>query len=238
MASITLVHTNDLHGRLTREKLPFLLSLRDSADLYFDSGDCVKSGNLALPMKPDPAWALLHEARCDASCPGNRESHPLASGMKAKFAGAMHPVLCANWKDKNGAQVFEPSHVWTVKGVRVAAFGVMVPIVTDRMTTRAASNYLWDQPVPCAVEVAGALRKKADVVVALTHIGIAQDRKLAEATSDIDVIFGGHSHTVIEAPEVVNGVAICQGGSHAQFVGRYVIEPGKGVTRAELLPWP
>jgi 2',3'-cyclic-nucleotide 2'-phosphodiesterase (5'-nucleotidase family) len=158
--------------------------------------------------------------------------------MRAKFAGAMHPVLCANWKDKNGAQVFEPSHVWTVNGVRVAAFGVMVPIVTDRMTTRAASNYLWDQPVPCAVEVAGALRKKADVVVALTHIGIAQDRRLAEATSDIDVIFGGHSHTVIEAPEVVNGVAICQGGSHAQFVGRYVIEPGKGVTKAELLPWP
>ncbi len=238
MALITLLHTNDLHGMLTPSKLPYLLTLRSKVDLYFDTGDAIKSGNLAVPFKPDPAWALLAEAGCDASVPGNRESHPLSSGKKAKFAGASHPVLCANWKDKRGRRVF-PSHVvLDVKGVTVAVFGVMVPMVTATMATQAASNYLWDQPIPVAVELAATLRKSADVVIALTHIGFANDKKLAEATSDIDLILGGHSHTVIETPEFVNGTPICQGGSHARYVGRYAFEVGKGLKRGELLPWP
>ncbi len=146
-------------------------------------------------------------------------------------------MVCANWKDKRGRRVF-PSHVvLDVKGVTVAVFGVMVPMVTAAMATQAASNYLWDMPVPVAVEMAAALRKSSDLVIALTHIGFSSDKKLAEATTDIDLILGGHSHTVLDKPEVVNGTPICQGGSHARFVGRYVIEVGKGLKKAELLPW-
>jgi 2',3'-cyclic-nucleotide 2'-phosphodiesterase (5'-nucleotidase family) len=239
VAAVTLVHTNDLHGKLSREKLAFLLSLRKGADLYFDSGDCIRAGNLALPLGTDPAWELLAEANCSASVPGNRESHPLASGRKAKFRGLGHTVLCANWNDKRGASVF-PTHAFfdVRKGLRVAAFGVMVPIVTAKMSTQAASQYLWEAPIPVAVALAAELRKKADLVIALTHIGITQDRKLAEATSDIDLILGGHSHTVLEKPEVVCGTPICQGGSHARYIGRYILEVGRGLKKAELLPWP
>ncbi len=238
MALITLLHTNDLHGSLTPEKLSVLLALRSKADLYFDTGDCVRAGNLAVPLRPDSAWGLLARAGCDASVPGNRESHPFASGKKAKFAGVSHPVVCANWRDKRGRRVF-PSHLFfEVKGVRVAVFGVMVPIVTAAMATQAASSYLWGPPVSAAVELAASLRKEADVVIALTHIGFANDKKLAEATTDIDLILGGHSHTVLESPSVVNGTPICQGGSHARFIGRYALEVGKGLKKAELLPWP
>lgn len=239
MAAITLVHTNDLHGALTAEKLPFLVSLRRGVDFYFDSGDCIKAGNLALPVKTDPAWPMMVEARCDASVPGNRESHPLVSGKKAKFRGVGHTVLCANWKDRAGNSVF-PSHAFLEgpRGQRVAVFGVMVPMVTSKMATQAASQYLWDPPIATAVELVAQLRSKADFVVALTHIGIVQDRKLALACPELDLILGGHSHTVLEEPEMVGSVAICQGGSHARYVGRYALESGKGLKSAELLPWP
>jgi 2',3'-cyclic-nucleotide 2'-phosphodiesterase (5'-nucleotidase family) len=238
VATITLLHTNDLHGSLTRENLAFLLQLREGADLYFDTGDCIKAGNLAVPIKPDPAWGLLAEARCDASVPGNRESHPLATGKKAKFAGCKHPVVCANWRDRRGRRVFPPSVTLTTNGLKVAVLGVMVPMVTPGMATQAASQYVWEPPLPSAVTVAAQVRQEADLVVALTHIGVANDRKLAQATGDIDIILGGHSHTVLQAPDIVDGTPICQGGSHGRFVGRYVIEPGKGLRRAELLPWP
>jgi len=239
VAAITLVHTNDLHGALTPEKLPFLASLRRGADFYFDSGDCVKAGNLALPVKADPAWAMLVEARCDASVPGNRESHPLATGRKAKFRGLGHTVLCANWKDKHGHHVF-PSHAFFEgpRGMRIAVLGVMVPMVTERMATQAASQYLWDPPIATAVTLVSQLRSKVDILIALTHIGIVQDRKLALACPGIDLILGGHSHTVLEQPEAVNGVPICQGGSHARFIGRYALEAGEGLKSAELIPWP
>lgn len=238
MATITLLHTNDVHGKLTPEKAEFLSTLRSKADLYFDTGDIVRAGNLAVPLKPDPAWALLAACRCDASVPGNRESHPLASARKAKFAGCTTTVVCANWKDKRGRAPF-PSHVvLETRRRRIGVLGVMVPIVTKGMATQAASNYIWDAPIPAAIEVARGLKSECDLVIALTHIGLTQDRKLAEATTDIDLILGGHSHSVLPQPEVVNGVPICQGGSHARFIGRYVWELGKGLKEAELIPWP
>jgi 2',3'-cyclic-nucleotide 2'-phosphodiesterase (5'-nucleotidase family) len=239
VAVVTLVHTNDLHGSLNRDKFPFLLSARQGADFYFDSGDCVKSGNLALPLGADPAWSFLAEARCDASVPGNRESHPLASGKRAKFKGLGHTVLCANWFDRRGQHVF-PSHAFfdVPRGGRLAVFGVMVPMVTKGMATQAASQYTWEPPIATAVQMVAELRSKADFVVALTHIGLVQDKKLALACPELDLILGGHSHTVLEQPEMVGDVPICQGGSHGKFIGRYTLERGKGLTRAELLPWP
>ena len=239
MAAVTLVHTNDLHGSLSQEKLPFLMSLRRGADFYFDSGDCVKAGNLAMPIGVDPAWTMLAEARCDASVPGNRESHPLLSGKKAKFKGAAHNILCANWFDKRGQHVF-PSHAFfdVPRGGRLAVFGVMVPMVTKGMATQAASQFLWEPPIATAVSLVAELKTKADFIIALTHIGLAQDKKLALACPELDLILGGHSHSVLEEPLVVEGVPICQGGSHAKFVGRYSLEKGKGLVRAELVEWP
>jgi 5'-nucleotidase len=238
VARITLLHTNDLHGRLTEDKLAFLLRLREKADLYFDSGDCVRAGNLAVPAKPDPAWRLLAQARCDASVPGNRESHPLAIGRKAKFAGCAHPVVCANWRDRRGRRVFPPFVTLRAKGATIAVLGVMVPIVTERMATQAASQYLWSQPVQEAAGLVPALSHEHDLVVALTHIGFANDRKLAAAAPGLALVLGGHSHTVLDRPEVVDGTPLCQGGSHARFVGRYVLDTTKGLVEAELVPWP
>ena len=109
MASITLIHTNDLHGCLTPDKLPFLVSLREGADLYLDSGDCIQAGNLGVPVRADPAWPLLAEARCDAGTIGNRESHVLRSAFQSKLKGCGHPLVCANLHEKNSADPLPPS---------------------------------------------------------------------------------------------------------------------------------
>ena len=105
------------------------------------------------------------------------------------------------------------------------------------MKTQGLSAYLWDQPIDQARRKVDELRSKVDCLIALTHIGIAQDRKLAEACPELDLILGGHSHTVLNEPEAVNGVPICQGGSHARFIGRYAWEPGAGLVESELIPW-
>lgn len=237
MATITLIHTNDLHGKLSAERLPFLMQQRETADLYLDSGDCVRSGNLSVPFAAEQCWQLLEQAGCDGVCPGNRESHPLKFGKKAKFAGWENIVLCANWKTRDGECVFAPSVVFERNGVKVGVFGVMVAMVTKSMWSQSASDYLWDPPVETAVQTAKLLRQECDLVVALTHIGARQDRSLAEATTDIDLILGGHSHTVFNEPERVNGVPIAQGGSHAKYIGRYVLEQGKGFVSGGLVPW-
>lgn len=219
---LRILHTNDLHGKLTADKLPFLLSLRMSADLYFDTGDCLRTGNLGLPLRKDPVWEDLKEARCTASVIGNRETHVLESVFRSKLAGSAHPVLCANLANRAGEKPLPSSLHLQVDDVRIGVVAVSVPMVTERMRTQAASAYLWSDPIKAAIEEGEKLRDKVDLLVALTHIGYSQDRRLAEATDLFEVIFGGHSHTVLERPERVNRTWICQGGSHARYIGDYV----------------
>src|SRR5437763_1944058 len=103
---LRILHTNDFHGALDDRRQAALAKLRENVDLYFDCGDCIKAGNLAIPLKPDPAWPRLAALQCTASVLGNRESHPLEGPFKSKIAGASHPLLCGNLirrSDEQGA---------------------------------------------------------------------------------------------------------------------------------------
>jgi 2',3'-cyclic-nucleotide 2'-phosphodiesterase (5'-nucleotidase family) len=236
-AAAVILHTNDLHGQLTPERLAILSGLRSSADLYFDAGDSVKSGNLAAPLFPEPCWPRLAEARVTATCPGNRESHVLSAAVAAKFRGASHPVLCANWRTKAGALVWPASKIFEAGGLRVGVVAGMVAMVTPRMKTAPASAYLWDPPIAAIQAEGERLRPECDLLIALTHIGFTQDQRLAEACPLLDLIIGGHSHTVLEQPDRSAGVPIVQAGSHGRFIGRLEWESGRGLRGAELLPW-
>ena len=224
---VTFLHTNDFHGALDSRKADAIRAMKGEDTLYFDSGDCIKCGNLGIPTRPEKAWGLLATAGCDASVLGNRETHLIPAAFRAKLEGHVHPVLCGNLHGKDGSTPLPATIQFKAGGLRIVVLAVMVPMVTARMKTQAASAYLWDPPIETAARLAAELRKSADVVVALTHIGHRQDRALAEACPEIDLIFGGHSHTVLERPERVGRTWICQGGSHGRYVGRYAGEAGR-----------
>ncbi len=217
---VTLLHTNDLHGRLTPERAARLATLRDENDLYFDSGDAILAGNLAYPLRPEPVWPLLEELRCTASVPGNRESHPLAPAFRAKLAGVAHPLLCGNLRLKDGSHPYSGTMLLEVDGIKIGVAAAMVEMVTSRMKTAVASAYLWDPALPTLRALGEALRPKVDLLIALTHIGHRRDRELAE-DGPFDIILGGHSHTVLMEPERIGRTWICQGGSHGRYVGVY-----------------
>lgn len=201
--------------------------MRRGADLFFDSGDAVKAGNLSIPIGTDPVWERLVSLGCTASCPGNRESHVLESGLAAKTRGRSHPVVCANWLRLDGTSVFEPSLVVSVQGLKVGVVGVMVPMVTERSKTKALSAFRWTDPVTSAAEAGAALRGEVDVLILLSHIGHARDLVLAEQVPLFDVILGGHSHTVVQEPVRLGHTWVCQGGSHARFYGLYTWAGGQ-----------
>lgn len=227
---LKILHTNDMHGTLTDQRFRWLEGLRQDADLYFDSGDAIKTGNLGIPLRPESVWPLLERLNCTASVLGNRETHVMESVFHAKIAGAKHPVLCGNLRSKDGSRPLPRTLEVEVKGIKIGIFAVMVPMLTERMATRAASAYLWDQPITTAIELAEELRPKVDLLISLTHIGHRQDHELAEKCQSIDIIFGGHSHTVLNQPELVGKTAICQGGSHNRFAGVYEWSKESGIT--------
>lgn len=228
-----ILHTSDLHGRLTAEGAR---RLREAErDLYIDCGDAVRSGNLAVPLRPEPCWPLLAEAGCDVSTLGNRESHLTEAALQAKLHGVRHPILVANLRRKDGSLVF-PSHlVLNAGGRRVGLIGAMVPMVTERMTSRHVSAFLWDPPVPAVAELARRLQSEVDLLVAITHIGLEADEELAKEAPELDLILGGHTHVELKAPRIVGRVVIAHTGAYGRYYGRY--EWDGGLTGYELVPW-
>ncbi|MCG9894569.1 MAG: hypothetical protein MH204_03725 [Fimbriimonadaceae bacterium] len=214
-----------------------LLKVRKDFDLYLDSGDAIRAGNLSLPVQRDPVWDFFAEAELTAFCPGNRESHVLGWGREAKFRGCRSPIVCGNWADRTGAPVFPPTLQLEVRGTRIGVIAAMPAMVTERMKTRALSAYLWSMPLPTLVELAKELRPRVDLLIGLTHIGLRQDRRLAEAAPEIDMILGGHSHDVLSEPEWVGSVPIFQTGSHGRFWEEIHWTPGEGITGHRLHSW-
>ncbi len=139
----------------------------------------------------------------------------------AKLKGARHPLLAANLAPKSGASPVEDHLLIQKNGLKIGVFGVMVPMVTAKMATQAASAYLWTDPIESARKQVEVLRRQVDVLIALTHIGHRRDQLLAEKCPGIDIILGGHSHTVLEQPECVERTWIAQAGSHGRFWGEY-----------------
>src|SRR5947209_20319383 len=76
-------------------------------------------------------------------------------------------------------------------------------------TYPAAKNDLqMEKPIDIAKQLVPDLRKHADLVVAVTHDGIEEDEQMAREVPGIDVIVGGHSHTLLAEPRFVpNGTA-------------------------------
>ncbi|MFN7162639.1 MAG: metallophosphoesterase [Fimbriimonadales bacterium] len=210
---IALIHTNDAHNRWNEAFTTRLRTLKVQHNaLMLDSGDCIRSGNLGIPVRPEPAWEWMRQAGYDAVTIGNREFHALPLGFLAKTRGAPCPLLCANLYAKQADTPLPVQPVWRCEhqGVRVAVIGLTVPMVTPRMKAAALSAYLFHAPIETARQWVPRLRPEADLLIALTHIGVQNDRNLAQACPEIDIILGGHSHTPIFPPEQVNGVWVSQ----------------------------
>jgi len=59
----------------------------------------------------------------------------------------------------------------------------------------------------------------ADLIIALTHSGLAEDKKLAGEVAGLDLIIGGHSHHLLEEPRQVDDTLIFQAGAYLEYLG-------------------
>lgn len=67
------------------------------------------------------------------------------------------------------------------------------------------------------------LKKSADVIVLLSHLGISEDQEIARRYPEIDVIIGGHTHHLLRTGEYVNNAVITAAGKHCEFAGEVIL---------------
>lgn len=244
MARVTIFHTSDLHNKLTptlAQQLHDLVAAQPDC-LTLDSGDAIWAGNIFWRPGGEPILDLMNSVPYAAMCIGNREFHVTRRGLEAKTSRANFPVVSANLRrgDRSSPQQSVPG-TWSYvtfhpAGLNVNVFGLSVPCVTERMLVRRVSDYFFAEPVVVARKLVPVLRKESDLLIALTHIGLMEDRGLAEAVRGIDIILGGHTHTQVE--ERVGETFIFHSGHHGHFVRRVdvEIEQGKVSVETELIP--
>lgn len=243
MARVTVFHTSDMHNKLTVDLARRLRDLKTEQpdSLMLDGGDAIWSGNIYWRPGGEPVHDLMNSVPYDAMCMGNREYHFLTAGIENKTSRADFPVLSANLRSTKPGRSEKPAEPFVFferDGIRIGVFGLSVPCITERMLVKKLSDYYFVQPIDAAMEIVPELRKRCDLLIALTHIGIAVDRELADMAPGIDVILGGHTHTITEQPERVGSTYILHSGFYAHYVRKVEIqfENGRMDVRSELMP--
>jgi 2',3'-cyclic-nucleotide 2'-phosphodiesterase (5'-nucleotidase family) len=219
-----VLHTNDFHNSLDdggAARLREAVAALDGAPyILLDAGDAIRAGNVGVNPFGEPILDRMSALGYHAMTMGNREFHVWQAALETKINRARFPILCANVRPRGSHTLpVQPNVTLSVGGLSVAVFGLTVPMVTERMKVAAISSFVFDDPVTAAKRQVAELRYAADVLIALTHIGLTQDERLAREVSGIDLIVGGHSHSVLEEPRVVNGTPIVQAGWHARYYG-------------------
>lgn len=79
-----------------------------------------------------------------------------------------------------------------------------------------------------ACNLIAAHKDEVDLMVHVSHLGLRGDLALCEEVDGIDIVLGGHSHTVLDEVRVVNGAAIIHCGAEGQFVGQLDLEVAVG----------
>ena len=70
---------------------------------------------------------------------------------------------------------------------------------------------------------------KYDICILLSHLGLREDKDIAETMEGIDIIINGHSHILMEEPFVINNTILHMSGCYGENLGIFEFEYEKGI---------
>lgn len=240
---VTFLHVNDIHGHIDQYNInghsvggyPRLASAvqaaraEKSADRIFliHAGDEFSRGDaLTTSTKGAANVALMNQIGFDLWTPGNGEFYGGLGLLKQRFSEFRGQTLSANLYSRlDGELLFKPYIIQEVRGLRIAFFSVN--FIDEQHP--ACLLIRMENPIETAKKLVPQLRQQADFVVAVTHIGLDADRQLAQSVDGIDLIIGGHSHSVLPSGTATKSpggqdVVIAQAGEYLNYLGRVDLE--------------
>lgn len=221
--TLNILHLNDTHSNLLPLSLPVLpdsaggygridaggaaliaaevrrAKHEDGNVLFLHAGDLVQ-GTLFYTVYGGRADAAVYNAMgLDAMALGNHEFDRGSEGLALLLDEVLFPVVCANISvadDTLLAGRVAPFTVLSAGGERIGVIG----LITEELSSVSSPS---DQTATVsalesgrtAVEILAGMG--IDKIVVLSHLGYPQDIRLAESLPGVDVIVGGHTHTVL-----------------------------------------
>ncbi|HEY9679619.1 MAG TPA: bifunctional UDP-sugar hydrolase/5'-nucleotidase [Drouetiella sp.] len=243
---LTILHTNDLHAhdesfeerqrsiggfprighllRTLREKDP-------KHALTIDAGDIFQGTPLFTKYHGEVEVNMLNKMGYNIYTPGNHEFDDGPQNLAKQLSIAKFDVINTNM-DLSGepelAKIIKPYVIKEIDGQKIAFIGGItadlnsVALNTGNVKIKSAGPN-WVQPFTETVDKVKA--QGVDKIILVTHCGVEADKILAESVPDVDAIIGGHSHTRLDKPIVVDHsdgstTTIVQTGSYGRALGK------------------
>jgi 5'-nucleotidase/UDP-sugar diphosphatase len=243
---LVVLHTNDTHGHPVKfpytgaqdvgglpARATLVKNVRAENEnvLVLDAGDLNTGRAESTFFKAKPDIEGYNYIGYDAVALGNHEFDNPVSVLKEQMAWARFPFLSANVRTKNGRYLAKPYIIKQFKGFKVAIFGLTTRETEHIGNPEHIKDLVFEDEVAVARKLVPELRKQADLVIALVHLGIYDSeergsRRLAADVPGIDLIVDGHSHTRLDEPIMVQSpgslrtTAIVQAWQWGLVVGR------------------
>lgn len=138
------------------------------------------------------------------------------------------PLIASNLVIPEGDKLHEAglqdNHIFLLSnGIKLGVFGLLGKDAYS-VASYAEPVTVEDQHTVAIRQVRLLRDAGADVVIALSHSGIGEDRELASAVDGINIILGGHDHYITHQPEVINNTLIMHTGYYLGYLGRLDLE--------------
>lgn len=241
---ITLLHSNDMHGDFFAEDVDnkltggvsmlsgYLTKCRneDPNVIYAIAGDMFRGSVIDSEFQGLSTIQIINLLAPDVVTLGNHETDYGISHLLFLEKMATFPIINANLYIENiGTRLFNSHYILEIDGMKILFIGIITEdVISQTKGENLIGSFIGIQD---AVDEVGKICDAynaidIDFTVLLTHIGFEEDKKLAAMLDPrwgVDVIIGGHSHTFLEEPAVVNGIPIVQAGTGTDQIGRFDI---------------
>ena len=269
---LVILHTNDTHSHIDPlrsgdqtglggviERAAYVDSVRSTAGknnvLLLDAGDFGQGSSYFTILKGDLEVKVMNAMKYDAVCLGNHEFDNGVEALEGVFSKLNAEKLSTNY-DLSATPlsgIFRPYSIREIGGKKIGFIAINLD-PKGMIAEKNSDGVVYLDAIKAANATAWHLRhnERVDLVVALTHIGYSEDGlvddiEIAEASEDIDIIIGGHSHTVIDpqSPDhpdflvrnaVGRPVLIAQTGKSGVNVGEIVVDLDDLTSYSRLLP--
>lgn len=243
---MTILHSNDMHGDFFAEArageghLVGGLSLlsgyinrvrrEEEHVLYVISGDMLQGSIIDSEYRGISTIEIMNYLAPDVVTLGNHEFDYGLPHMLFLERVANFPIVNANlYIKKYHKRLMRPYHILNIAGLDVLFIGIITEkVLAGLANEEQIGSFISLEEASAEVgHITNAYKHDdIDLTVLLTHIGYDSDIELAKLLKPewgVDLIIGGHSHTVLEQPTEVNGVLIAQAGVGTDQIGRFDI---------------
>ena len=242
----TILHSNDMHGDFLAEvktgsgQLIGGLALlsgyvnkvrrEEKNVLYVIAGDMLQGSLIDSEYQGISTMEIMNYLAPDVVSLGNHEFDYGLPQLLFLEKMANFPIVTANLYIKTyNKRLMKPYLIIPKDGFDLMFIGILTEKVIDAVKKdKLVGGFISLEDAAHEVGIITDAYKNDDIdlTVLLTHIGYDSDIELAKLLKPewgVDMIIGGHSHTILQQPAFVNNVLIAQAGVGTNQIGRFDI---------------